>query len=186
MAGFSRICNGTQCQDGQDAFQQHAAISNRFRICFLIQLFGCGSGGNQRMEPGNCATGNGCKQNGKHVLYSVTIVHCESCKGREQLRIDIGMRAHNAYKRNKKHCIQQERTQIVTGLQQNPYRRHRRDGNINTHDNHPCIGGQIQRMEIHTHCHNCNDGHNTQHRGNCHGRVSAVYAEAKYNGNQDK
>ena len=138
------------------------------------------------MEPGNCATGNGCKQNGKHVLYSVTIVHCESCKGREQLRIDIGMRAHNAYKRNKKHCIQQERTQIVTGLQQNPYRRHRRDGNINTHDNHPCIGGQIQRMEIHTHCHNCNDGHNTQHRGNCHGRVSAVYAEAKYNGNQDK
>ncbi len=138
------------------------------------------------MEPGNRAAGHRSEQDGEHVLYAVSIVHSKAGKRRELCRVDVGMGSDDAHQSHGQHGIEQERAQIVTGLQQNPYRRHRGDGDIDAYDDHPGIGGEIQWMEVHADGHDDYDGDDAQDGGYAHGHVPAVYGKSERNGNQDE
>ena len=49
-----------------------------------------------------------------------------------------------------------------------------------------CIRDRIDGMEVHTDRHNTNDSKYANYGCNTHRHISAVYAEAKYNGNNDE
>ena len=137
------------------------------------------------MESGDCTTCYSCKQYREHELDTVSVVYCKACYCRERA-VKGRMSNDNTKSCYCKHSVQQKRTQVITRLKQNPYRCYRGDCNVKTYNPHPGLGRQIQRMEIHTNCHNNNDCKYTYYRCNAHRHIPAIYAETKYDSNENE
>ncbi len=186
MPCFSCIGDGTEGDDCEHTFQKHAAIGDGLCILFFIQLLGSGTGRNERMESGNRAAGNGGEKDGEEVLGTICIMDYKSGVRREKIGVDIRMSTDDADDSHDEHRIEQERGQIVSWLQKDPYRCDGSDGDVKADEPHPGGGGEIERMEIHADVHTESDGSDPHDGGNGHAHVTAVYSKSKDNSYQDE
>ena len=69
--------------------KKHSAVSDRLRVSLFVELLGCGTGRYQRVETGDRAAGNCCKQYREHVLNAVSVVNCKACHmpGEEESKV---------------------------------------------------------------------------------------------------
>ena len=186
MARGTGVGNGAQRDNSEDAFQQHAAVSDGFRVTFLVQLLGRRTGRYEGMEARNSTAGDGREENREQEQDAVLRGHGEARESREQVRIDIGMGAENADYGDNQHGIQQEGTQIVTRLEQDPDRGDRGDGDVNADEDHPGLGGEIQRMPIHADGHDEDDGRDAKDRRGYDGGVPVINEDAEHDGDDDE
>ena len=186
MTCFSRISDGAEGDDREYAFQQHAAVSDRLCIRFLIQLLRRRAGGYERVEARDRAAGYGREKDREHVLYAIAIVYRKAGVSREKVRLDIRMGAYDAYDSDSQHRIEQEGRQVVTRLEQDPDRSDGGDGDVETDEPHPCGGGEIQRMPVHADRHAGYDRSDAQDGGGHHGGVTAIYSKSEYDSNKDE
>ena len=186
MACDAGIADCAEGNDGEYAFQEHAAISDRLCIRFFIKLFGRRPRRNKGMEAGNSAACNGSEQNREEELRSVCVVDGEARKSGEDLFINGRMSADDADDGDDEHRVEKERTEVVTRLEKDPDRGDRSDGDINADKDHPCIHGEIERMEIHADGHAQNDRPDAEDGRNDHRRVAAVYGKTENDSDEDK
>lgn len=130
--------------------------------------------------------GNGREEDREQVLYAVSIVHGEACVSREEVRIDIRMRAYDADDGNDEHRIEKERTQVVTRLEQDPYRSDGSNRDVKADQPHPCRLGEVNRMEVHADAHAEDDSADSHHCGYCHGYMETVYDKAENDGSHNE
>ena len=131
------------------------------------------------MEAGNRAAGDGGKQNGEHGGGVVGGIQ-------DRQAAHGGVAHQNRDDCQRQHCVQQEGGQVVTGLQQNPHGSNGGHGDVNAHDPHPGLAGQINGMEIHA---DGDDGDNAQNADNgsgAHGNIAAVNGKAEDNGDDNE
>ena len=186
MARYTGIADCAESDDGEYAFQEHTAISDRLCVRFFIKLFGRRPRRNKGMEAGNGAACNGSEQNREEELRSVCVVDGEARKSGEDLFINGRMSADDADDGDDEHCVEKERTEVVTRLEKDPDRSDRSDGDINADKDHPCIHGEIERMEIHADGHAQNDCPNAEDGRNDHRRVAAVYGKTENDSDEDE
>ena len=173
------IRNGDQGHNGQNALDQHAAVSDGLRVGLLIQLLGGGAGGDQRVEAGDSAAGDGGEQHGEHRSgVALGVEHGQAVHG--------GMAHHNGHGRQDQHGVQQEGGQIVTGLEQDPDGGDGGDQNVHAHDPHPRGGGQVDGVEVQADEDDGHDGDHADDGGNADGSVAAVDAVTEDDGDQDE
>ena len=96
------------------------------------------------------------------------------------------MRADDTDDGNDDHEVKQEGAQIITGLQQDPYRSDRSDRDINTQKDHPGLVGQVDRMPVEAKDNNSDDTNDADDRGNADACMTAVNGKTEDDGQQDE
>ena len=87
---------------------------------------------------------------------------------------------------NNHHAVEQEGGQIVTGLEQDPDRSDRSDGDVHTTDEHPSGVGEHQGMEIQADGQADDDGDDADDTGDAQRGVAAIDQEAEDDGHDDE
>ena len=95
-------------------------------------------------------------------------------------------RAQNADHGDDDHEVEKVRTQIVTGLQEDPYRSDGRDQDVEAKEPHPCVVGKRYRMEIEADEHDRYDSDDTDQGRGADRYVAAIYEEAEDHSQHDE
>ena len=131
------------------------------------------------MEAGDSTAGDGGKEYREDVgLAVVGLNERQGAEGR--LRYD------DSYYSDCQHSIEQEGGEVVAGLEKNPDRSYRGDGDVETDNPHPGGVRQVEGVPVHADGDDGNDGDNTEDGGAGHGSVAAIYAEAEDHGDGDE
>ena len=96
------------------------------------------------------------------------------------------MAADDADNSQNDHAVQQERTEVITGLQQNPNGGNGGYGNIHAHDDDPDIIAEIDGMPVEANVHTDGNADNADNGGNTQRGVAAVDKETKEDCHQDE
>ena len=72
--GSGSSTGNAQGQDSQQAFQHHGAVTDLEHVFLVLNGLGRSAGGNQAVETGNSAAGNGDKQDGEHGRPSFSLL----------------------------------------------------------------------------------------------------------------
>ena len=166
--------DSAQRDNGKQALDQHAAVSDGLSLTFLVDLFRRGARRNQAVEARNRAARNGDEQSreqkttlGSFVDNSLAgFIHNSSTRGnvvrliggeetreRRDLQVVNGTNhasAKNGERSKGDHAVQQIAGQVIARLKENPDRRDRRSQNIHANDDHPRVVVELERMEVET------------------------------------
>ena len=136
------------------------------------------------METGNSAAGDGNEQYREQIVFT----YCKPCKCRCLeccgCRVDDRCADDTDYS-SCHHKVKQEGTQVISGLQQNPYRCYRSDHDVNKNKRDPEILGQIQR-ERKADTYACRKENNTEYGSYDHRSILSVYKKTEYDGKRNK
>ena len=139
------------------------------------------------MEAGDSAAGDGNEQCREQVAQRGTgrgerigkACECGHC-------VDAGMAADDADNCEDHHAVEQEGAQVVTRLEQDPYRSYGCDKNVDTADDHPCLIAEVDRMPVQADIHCNGDQNNADDGGNTERSISSVNEEAEENSQNDE
>ena len=133
------------------------------------------------MEAADSAAGNGYEQHREHRVGAFA----RRIKGGECRQLHGRLINCDTYKCESDAGIQQEGVQVITRLQQNPYRSDGCDENVSHQDANPYIFGQMQR--IHVAESNCNNQQDyAENSAHAKAQAATVYGEAKYYSQNDE
>src|SRR5690606_24020241 len=121
-----------QGYQGQQPFNEHAAIADEPGVLFIVQLFCGGTRGYQGVEARNGTTGHSNKEHGEEIAVGI-----KAGKGRQ---FKTGSADYNPQKTPEKQCVQEERVQVIPGLQENPDRGYRSNKDISQQEIGPGSG----------------------------------------------
>ena len=150
-------------------------------MLLVVELLGRCSGGYQRVETGNRATGDRDEQRREQISLRLVI---EACEGRHLG--DARVRTEDPDDRKRHHEIQQEGAQVVSGLEQDPDRNDGCSRDVHTDQHHPRAVIQVNRMPVQPDRDDGCNRHDTGNRGHQERCVSSVDHEAEHNGNDDE
>ena len=155
--------DGAQRDHREHALDEHAAITDRLSLAFLVELLRRGARSDKAMEAGDCATCDGDEQRreqkarcGSLVRDGLTRLVDERLASRsiesgvrgdeagERRNLQVGSfahdaRAHDADDGEDDHAIKQIARQVVARLQENPYRSNGGDQDVHAEDDHPRV-----------------------------------------------
>ncbi|MCY1402099.1 hypothetical protein D9M71_172310 [compost metagenome] len=119
--------------DRHEGLHQHGAVADVAGVGLAVEQLRRGAGGNQRVEAGHGATGNGDEQEREQAA----LPHRAGAVGELGQRRHFQLRRddHDADGQGNDGADLQEGRQVVTRRQQQPYRQHRGDGAVG--DQHP-------------------------------------------------
>ena len=139
------------------------------------------------MEAGDSAAGDGDEQRREQVADGaagrgngvIEAGECGHC-------VDAGVAADDADECEDHHAVEQEGAQVVTGLQEDPYRSDGGDENVHAADDHPCLIAEVDGVPVQTENHAANDEGNADNGGNTERSVSSVNEEAEEDSDDDE
>ena len=206
--------DGAQRDDCQQALDEHAAVADGLRFRFPIQLLGRGAGGDQAMEAGDGAAGDGDEQRGEQEARSGGLVRdglaglvdedlarggiergVRGDEARERGDLQVRgsarkRRTHDADDSQQDHAVQQIAGQVVARLQQDPHGGDRRDQDVHAQDDHPRVviqrQGDAHKRQVVADGHHDDDQHDSG--GDVHraGDVTAARKDAVDDGDADE
>ena len=126
-----------QGEDGQDALDDHGAVADDLGVLLGVDLLGAGAGGDQAVEAGDGAAGDGDEQ-GRDQIAAAGLPAGEGL----ELELAAPGAAEDADESQDHHAVQQEAGQIVTRLEEYPDREQGGQGDVHGDEDYP--GGTRQ------------------------------------------
>ena len=177
----ANIANSNNCNYSQNAFKEHRAVADELCIAFAIELLRGSTRGYQRVEATDSTASNGYEQHREHRVSAFA----GRIKGGECRQLHGRLINCDTYKCESNAGIQQEGVQIVTRLQQNPYRSNGCNEDVNHQDANPYIFSQVQRIHI-TSSNSSNQQNYAENSANTKAQTTTVYGEAEYYSQNDE
>ena len=172
------VAHGDERGDAQRAFDEHGAKAHQAGVTLAAQLFGRGARGHQRMEARDGPAGHGHEQ-GREEILAVDL------EGGEGGQLDDRMRGHDAHHGGQHHGVEQERAEVVAGLEQDPDGRHRGHEDVQAQQPHPGIVARVEG-EAQAQGDDAHDARHAQQGGPAQGHLETVDQQAEDHGQHDE
>ncbi len=142
VAGIHRA-SGDQREHADQRLSHHGAVADEARVGFLVEHFRGGAGGDQRVESGNRAAGDGDEQEREQLALDDGAAAVDEV--REGRKPDVGMNEEDTDDQHGDRAQLHVGGEIIARFEQQPDRQHGSDEAVMRHQNRDLVRGESER-----------------------------------------